>query len=133
MRTKFNKCEDKAWCWSCDEYQSKPYLCFICNETIPYRDSHSHMSNHNNDSNQYLKSRMCKINKHISYKIFKRFRCRICIHLHRYRFGHSKERFREHVKKYNNRERAPLVASQAVSPIVKHGRRLRSNQIRISF
>ena len=93
---------------------AKPYLCFICNETIPYKDSHSHMSKHYNDPNQYLTCRMCKTNKHISYCRFKCFRCRLCIHLHRYRFGHTKERFREHVKKYNIHERAPLVASQAV-------------------
>ena len=29
MITKCDKCEDKAWCWSCDECQSKPYLCFM--------------------------------------------------------------------------------------------------------
>ena len=67
MSTNFNKCEDKAWCWSCDECQSKPYLCFICNEAIPHRDSHSHISKHYNDPNQYLTWRMCKISKHISY------------------------------------------------------------------
>ena len=127
MSTKCNKCEDKAWCWSCDECQSKPYLCFICNEIIPYRDSHSHMSKHYKDPNLYFTCRMCKINKHISYYRFKCFRCRLCIHLHRYRFGHTKERFREHVNKYNIHNRAPLVASQAVqrscfasSPIMKH-------------
>ena len=101
MSTKCNKCDDKAWCWSCDECQSKPYLCFICNETVPYRDSHSHMSKHCNDLNHYLTCRMCKINKHISYYRFKCFRCRLCIHIHRYRFGHTEERFREHVKKCN--------------------------------
>ena len=53
MSTMCNKCEDKAWCWSCDESQSKTYLRFICIETIPYRDSHSHMSKHYNDPNQY--------------------------------------------------------------------------------
>ena len=98
MSTKCNKCEDKAWFWSCDECQSKPYLCFISNETIPYRDSHSHMSMHYNDPNQYLTCRMCKINKLVSYYVFKCFRCRLCIDLHRYRFGHTKERFRENVK-----------------------------------
>ena len=119
MSTKCNKCEDKVWCWNCDECQSKPYLCIICNETIPYRDSHSHMSRHYKDPNQFLTCRMCKINKHISYYRIKCFRCRLCIHLHRDRFGHTKERFREHVKKYKIHE-AVQRSCFANSPIVKH-------------
>ena len=99
----------------------KLYLGFICKETISYRDSHSHMSKHYNDPNQYLTCRICKINKHISYYRFKCFRCRLCIHLHRYRFGHTKERLREHVKKYNVKE-AVQRSCFSNSPIVKHGR-----------
>ena len=38
MSTNCNKCEDKAWCWSCVECQSKPYLCFIFH-TIDYNIS----------------------------------------------------------------------------------------------
>ena len=29
MSTKCNKCEDKAWCWSCDECQSKLYVSYV--------------------------------------------------------------------------------------------------------
>ena len=64
---------------------------------------------------------MCKINKHISYFGFKCFRCRLCIHLHRYRFGHTNKRFREHVKNYNI-HKAVQRSCFANSPLVKHGR-----------
>ena len=64
---------------------------------------------HFNNPNQYLVCRMCKVNKHISQYRFKRFYCRLCIYLHRYRFHHTKERFLEHAKKYN--------ISEVVSPI----------------
>ena len=63
---------------------------------------------------------MCKINTHISYYRFKGFRCRLCIHLYRYRYGHTKERFRDHVKK-NNIHEAVQRSCFANSPIVKHG------------
>ena len=64
---------------------------------------------------------MCKINKHISYYRFNCFRCRLCIHLHRYGCGHKKERFREHVKKYCIHE-AVQRSCFANSPTVEHGR-----------
>ena len=54
---------------------------------------------HYNDPNQYLFCKKCKINKHISDYRFKPYTCRICLYLNRYRFGHTKERLREHVKK----------------------------------
>ena len=79
------------------------------------------MCKHYNDPNQYLTCRMCKINKHISYYRFKCLKCRLCISLHRYRFGHTEERYREHVKKYNIHE-AVQRSCFANSPIVKHGR-----------
>ena len=66
INTKCAKCKDKARCWSCDACQNKFYLCFICNETINYRDSHNHTRKHYIDSNQYLVCRMYKFIKHIS-------------------------------------------------------------------
>ena len=36
ISTKCDKCKDKAWCWSCNECQSKPLSCFVCNEIITY-------------------------------------------------------------------------------------------------
>ena len=110
---KCDKCKNKAWCWCCDDCQSKPFQCFVCKEIITYREGHDHLSKHHNDPNQYLVCRMCKINKHISQYRFKHFYCRLCIYLHRYRFHHTKERFLEHAKKYNIHE--------VVSPISEAG------------
>ena len=59
------------------------------------------MVKHYNDPNQYLTCNKSKKNKHISHYRFKNYPCRICLYLNRYIFGHAKERFREHVKKFN--------------------------------
>ena len=98
---KCDKCKNKAWCWCCDDCQSKPFQCFVLKEIITYRERHDNLSKHHNDPNQYLVCRMCKVNKHISQYRFKHFYCRLCIYLHRYRYHHTKERFLEHAKKYN--------------------------------
>ena len=68
---------------------SKPLTCFMCKETILFRDKHNHMSTHFSDPHQYLTFKKCTDKKHISYYRFKRFRCRFCVHLHRSRFGHN--------------------------------------------
>ena len=44
---------------------------------------------------------MCGVNKHISYYRFRNAKCRLCIYLHRYRYGHTRNHFKEHVYKYN--------------------------------
>ena len=81
--------------------QSKPFLCFLYNETITYRERHDNMDIHYNDPNQYLVCRKCKVSKYISQFRFKDSICRLCLNLSRYRFDHTRERFIEHVKKYN--------------------------------
>ena len=83
---------------------------------ITYRDRHNHLQVHFNNPNQYLVSRMCKVNKHISQYRFKHFYCRFCIYLHRYRYHHTKESFLEHAKKYNIHEVVSAI-SEAGSQI----------------
>ena len=46
---------------------------------------------------------MCRVNKHISYYRFRNAKCRLCIYLHRYRYGHTKDRFKEYVKRVNTK------------------------------
>ena len=58
------------------------------------------MSNYYSDPHQYLSCKMCKIVKDISYYRFKIFRCRLCVHLYRYRFEHTKHRFKEIAEVY---------------------------------
>ena len=103
ISNKCDKCKDKAWCWSCDECCVKVNLlsCFVCSEIITYRGRHNHMVKHYNDPNQYLTFNKCKVNIDFSQYRFKHYTCRICLYLNRYRFGRTKERFREHVKKIN--------------------------------
>ena len=38
ITTRCDKFKDKAVRWSCDECQSKPLSCFVCNEIITYRE-----------------------------------------------------------------------------------------------
>ena len=101
ISTKCDKSKDEPLCWICNECQSKPLSCFVRNETITYRERHNHMVIHCNDPNQYLICKKCKVNNYISHCRFKHYICRICLYLNRYRFGHTKERFREHAKKFN--------------------------------
>ena len=63
------------------------------------------MDIHYNDPNQFLICRKCKVDEYISHYRFKHFICRVCLYLKKYRFGrfgHTKERLIEQVKKYNN-------------------------------
>ena len=101
ISSKCDKCKDKAWCWSCDECQSKPFPYFVCNNILTFREIVNHMSIHFNDPNQYLLCRICKVKKHITQFRFKNFTCRLCVYLSRYRFHHAKERFLEHANNYN--------------------------------
>ena len=84
--TKCDKCKNKAWCWSCDDFQSKPFQFIVCNKIIKYRDRHDHLQVHFNNPNQYLVCRMCKVNKNITHYRCKLFYCWLFINLQRYRF-----------------------------------------------
>ena len=44
---------------------------------------------------------MCNVYKHISFFRFRNAKCKLCIYLHRYRFGHTRNQFREHIYKNN--------------------------------
>ena len=59
ISTKRDTCKNKAWCWSCDECQSKPLSCFVCEEIKTYRERRNHMSKHYNDPDQYLTCHKC--------------------------------------------------------------------------
>ena len=96
-----DKCKDKAWCWSCDECQSKQISCFVCDKIKTYRGRRSHRSAHFNDPYRYLVCRKCKVTKHIPHYKFKHFTCRLCIYLNRFRFRQTKERFIEYARKCN--------------------------------
>ena len=44
---------------------------------------------------------MCNVNQHISGFRFQNFKCRLCIYIHRYRYTHTKDRFKEYAEKFN--------------------------------
>ena len=68
---------------------------------LKHIERQDHMDVLYNDPNQYLVCRNCKVNKDISNYRFKHYTFRLCLYLNRYRLGHNKERFSEHVKRCN--------------------------------
>ena len=44
---------------------------------------------------------MCKVNPHISGFRFKNLKCRLCIYLHKNRYGHTRDRVKEYVERFN--------------------------------
>ena len=56
------------------------------------------------DPDQYLTCSMCNVYKHISLYRFRNRKYTLRFYLHRYRYGHTRNQFREHVYKYNIQE-----------------------------
>ena len=44
---------------------------------------------------------MCNVDQHINRFRFKKFRCRLCVYIHRYRYTHTKDRFKKYAEKFN--------------------------------
>ena len=59
------------------------------------------MNIHYNDPNLYIICVMCNVNQNISGFRFKTFKYRLCFYLHRYRYKHTRDRFREYFEKFN--------------------------------
>ena len=59
------------------------------------------MNMHCNDPNLYINCIMCNVNQHVSGFRFQNFKCRLCIYLHRYRYTHTKNRFKECAQRFN--------------------------------
>ena len=101
MLSKCLSCKNKQWKDCCYKFREPPYDFFICNDIIRERDRNSHMSRHYEEVDLYLTCSMCKPNKHISYFRLKTNKCRLCVYLKRYRFGHNKDRFNEYIREHN--------------------------------
>ena len=63
-----------------------------------------HLAYHYSDPDQYITCSMYNVYKHISLKRFRNRKCGQCIYLHRYRYGHTRNQFREQVYEYNIQE-----------------------------
>ena len=62
---------------------------------VQVKDYIEHLGYRYSDPDQYLTCSMCNVYKHVF---------RLCIYLHRYRYGHTRNQFREHVYKYSIQE-----------------------------
>ena len=59
------------------------------------------MSIHYNDPKLCITCMECILNRHIRWFIFKNFKCRLCVFIRRYRYTHTRDRFKEYAEKFN--------------------------------
>ena len=110
MKMKCNKCLNQPWKECCKNCKELEYSCYVCKNMVKVKDFIEHLGYHHSDPDQYLACSMCNVYKHISlyrkniYIYITNRKSRLCIYLHRYRYGHTRNQFREHVYKYNIQE-----------------------------
>ena len=104
MKMKCDKCINKPWKECCNNGKELEYSCYVCKNMVKVKDYIEHLGYHYSDPDQYLTCSMCNVYKHISLYRFRNRKCRLCFYLHRYRYGHTRYQFREHVHKYSIQE-----------------------------
>ena len=114
---KCNKCINKPWKDCCNNCKELEYSCDVCKNMVKVKDYIEHLGYHYSDPDQYLTCSMCNVYKHISLYRFRNRKCRLCIYLHRYRYGHTRNQFREHVYKYNIQEDIKKTLITVLPPI----------------
>ena len=95
------RCKDKSWKGCGDKCLDSFFECYICKGYIQKRHYINHMNIQYNDPNLYITCFMCNVNQHISGFRFKNFKCRLCNYPHKYRYKHTRDRFKEYVEKFN--------------------------------
>ena len=90
-----------SWKECCNICKELECSCYVCKNTVEVKDYLEHLGYHYSDPDQYLACSMRNVYKHISLYRFRNRKWRLCIYLHRYGYGHTKNQFREHVYKYN--------------------------------
>ena len=94
-------CKNRPWRECCNDCKQLEYCCYIRKDIVKVKIYIEHLGEHYDDPGLHLTCSMCRVNKHISFFRFRNARRRICIYLDRYRFGHTSDRYKEHVKIYN--------------------------------
>ena len=85
-----DKCKNKPWKECCIEHcKQLEYCCYICKNIVKVKNYIKHLGDHYDNPDQYLECIMCKVCKHIYFFRIRNGRCRLCIYLNRYRFGHN--------------------------------------------
>ena len=98
---KCKNCKNKPWNKCCKNCKELEYSCYICNSLVKVKNYIGHLEEHYKNPDFYINCKMCNVYKHISFFRFRNAKCKLCIYLHRYRFGHTRNQFREHIYKYN--------------------------------
>ena len=104
MKMKCDKCINKPWKEGCNNCKELEYSCYLCKNMVKVKDYIEHLGYHHSDPDQYLTCSMSYIVYHYTCSIslyrFRNRKCRLCIDLHRYRYGPTRNQFRVHVYKY---------------------------------
>ena len=101
---KCNKCINKPGKECCNNCKELEYSCCVCKNMVTVKDYIEHLGYHYSDPDQYLTCSMRNVYKHISLYRFRNRKCTLCIYLHRYRYGHTINQFKENIYKYNIQE-----------------------------
>ena len=104
MKMKCNKCKYKPWKECCNNCKELEYSCYVCKNMVKVKHYIEHLGYHYSDPDQNLACSMCNVYKHISLYRFRNRNCTLCVYLHRYTYGHTRNQFREHVYKFNIQE-----------------------------
>ena len=104
MKMKCNKCKNKSWKAYCNNCKESEYSFYVCKNMVKVKDYIEHLGYHYSDRDQYLACSMGNVCKHISLYRFRNRNFRLCMYLHRYRYGHAKNQVRENVYKYKIQE-----------------------------
>ena len=103
MKMKCNKFIYKSWKECCNNCKELEYS-YVCKNMVKVKDYIEYLGYLYSDPDQYLVCSMYNVYKHMSLFRFRNRKCRLCIYLHIYRYGHTRNQFREHVYKYNIQE-----------------------------
>ena len=98
---KCDKCKNKPWKECCNDCKELEYCCYICINIVYVKNYIKHFGDHYNNPDQYLARNICKVYKLISFFRFRNGRCRLSISLNRYRYTHTKNRFKEYAESFN--------------------------------
>ena len=97
---KCDKCKNKPWKECCDDCKELDCCCYICKDIVKVKHYIKLLGEYYVNPDQYLECNMCNVHKHFSLFRFRNGRCRLCIYLNRYRYTHTKDRFKEYAEKF---------------------------------
>ena len=97
---KCDKCKNMPWKECGNDCKELEYCCHICKYVVKLKNYIKQLGDPYNNPDQCLACSMCKVYKHIPFFRFRNGICRLCIYLDRYRYTHTKDRFKEYAERF---------------------------------